>query len=466
MAGPQRLGHTRQRALQQQANAAGAHIVGVQETRARRRINYHTETHLVYGAAANDKGQFGVQIWPDKTLPIGTVGEEKVYFADDQIKVVDSGPRYLILRIENKLLKLVLICAHGPHSQAAPADIHGFWQELRAAIPTRLRAWPVAGCFDAHAALGGVQTTAVGDYHAVEETFAGEQFHDFLQETAMWCPSTWEGAHEGDTGTWRHPGTGAWHRIDYVTLPQTWKTAQVCSYVEPDLDPTTVKEDHRATSVEIRQDNVQLAGQGAGHRRPAQPDLQQLRQALRGAERASFYEGYLEEEPWQMDVHSHYGRLTGAIQQAIQAQVRPSRRRKRKSYLADEVWELIDLKKEARKRLHALEKADKRARLRQILQAWRGAAPEQRPNLHYNIAQASVVLAMWCWCASTTCPLQRSLRARAFWLTMRTSSCLAIARRIWRRESPLAPSRRKSSRKRQRPFRQRPGSYMKRRPTC
>ena len=92
--------------------------MGVQETRARRRINYHTETHLVYGAAANDKGQFGVQIWPDKTLPIGTVGEEKVYFADErQNKVVDSGPRYLILRIENKLLKLVLICAHGPHSK-------------------------------------------------------------------------------------------------------------------------------------------------------------------------------------------------------------------------------------------------------------------------------------------------------------------------------------------------------------
>ena len=45
-------------------------------------------------------------------------------------------------------------------------------------------------CIDANARLGSVTSTAVGDVCAEQQKEAGARFHDFLQETDQWAPST------------------------------------------------------------------------------------------------------------------------------------------------------------------------------------------------------------------------------------------------------------------------------------
>ena len=113
-------GKARTETLQSLFRQEGYHIVGLQETRQRKECKIEQPDFLVFSAAANAKGQYGIQIWISRTLPLGY---EKAYLEKHHFKIVARSPRSLILRMAAPFIRALVVCAHAPTSQQGEEEI-------------------------------------------------------------------------------------------------------------------------------------------------------------------------------------------------------------------------------------------------------------------------------------------------------------------------------------------------------
>lgn len=73
-------------------------------------------------------------------------------------------------------------------------------------------------------------------------------FHQALVENGMWLPATFAATHEGDHSTWSiggRPGS----RLDYVAIPDSWRTGTCQSKVNEDFRSGISLHDHKATQL-------------------------------------------------------------------------------------------------------------------------------------------------------------------------------------------------------------------------
>ena len=239
-------GRARSEALQEIFDAAGYHIVGVQETRLRKEPRIDQEKYFVFSSTATARGTFGIQLWFSRTNSLSAEGH---FFKRDHFKILAKDPRHLIIKVAAPFFKAIVIAAHAPTSQAAAATLETWWKNLSAAVPARFSQWPRILLVDANARLGSFPSRAIGSQHEDEQDVGGDCFHDFLLHNHQWVPATFEGVQEGPGGTWRHPRTEQWIRGDYVCLPQQWQLTSCRAHVARDLDISLRVDDHSATSV-------------------------------------------------------------------------------------------------------------------------------------------------------------------------------------------------------------------------
>ena len=327
----------------------GYHIVGVQETRQKKECKIDQADFYTFSAAANPRGQFGIQIWIAKNL---TLGDAYGKFERHHFKIIARAPRWLILRVAAPFLRLLIVCGHAPTSQASDDDISTWWSMLAKSIPRKYTRWPQLLLVDANARLGSQVSDAVGGHQAEEQDHSGCELHQYLERFDLWIPSTFGMHQKGDGGTWCHPRTELWSRGDYVGLPKAWRLTKCEAYVDMKVDLSLKREDHRVAGAEFAwQGRKEKEGPRPKSRTPI--DVDRLRDHLQGETRLETLDdllNYIPEVGWDTDVHTHTALLQGGLQRWLQRHYIRGRKKPRRR-MSQETWELVCAKKACRDRL-------------------------------------------------------------------------------------------------------------------
>ena len=106
-------GRSRLELLQEQFFAHGCHIIGLQESRQRKECKVNQKRYYVFSAPATPQGQYGVQIWVARDLPLG---DSNARFEQKHFKVIARDPRRLILKVSAPFFRAILVCGHAPTS--------------------------------------------------------------------------------------------------------------------------------------------------------------------------------------------------------------------------------------------------------------------------------------------------------------------------------------------------------------
>ena len=124
--------------LQQQFSELNVNVVGIQESRSQSAFTRKSGDYIRL-AAASDNGHFGVELWLAHNIPFATTGNGKqLFIRDNQLVVLHSDPRRLIVRIQTDWLEILSAVLHAPQSGIAleskqqggiqPASSSNTWQ--------------------------------------------------------------------------------------------------------------------------------------------------------------------------------------------------------------------------------------------------------------------------------------------------------------------------------------------------
>ena len=249
-------GPTRQQIVFQQFHDARVCIFALQETRIKRSCA-NLAGYMIFRGDATQQGHHGTLIAISTTIPYGTYTDARkrkheLFFEPQDVSVIVTNARFVMLRLHSQWLHCILIAGHAPHSGYALEEIEHWWTNLGSHIPNSLQDWPVVLLADANAKIGADTCTCIGPHNAETGGEKALPFASFVRSNGLWLPSTFE-CHHGPSGTWQHH-TGAWTRNDYVGLPTAWTPTGCSSWISEDIDVSLHHEDHRAALVRLRMD--------------------------------------------------------------------------------------------------------------------------------------------------------------------------------------------------------------------
>ncbi len=113
--------------LQQQFSELNVNVVGIQESRSQSAFTRKSGDYIRL-ATASDNGHFGVELWLAHNIPFATAGNGKqLFIRDNQLVVLHSDPRRLIVRIQTDWLEIVFAVLHAPQSGIALESRQQWW---------------------------------------------------------------------------------------------------------------------------------------------------------------------------------------------------------------------------------------------------------------------------------------------------------------------------------------------------
>ena len=196
----------------------------------------------------------------------------------------------------------------------------------------------------------------------------------YLQNFALWVPSTFYEYQKGHGGTWKHPRTGAWMRGDYIGIPRDWQLTQCVAKIDLQVDLALKREDHRVAGVTFGWTGQPVRAGDGIHRRQIPIAVDILRDHLQGPERSETIADllrYVPDVPWTTDVHTHTDLLQSGLKRWLgRHYIRGSRRPKRR--LSDQTWDLICAKKDRRDELFRHQRLLHQRTLRACWNRWIG----------------------------------------------------------------------------------------------
>eukprot|EP00435_Cladocopium_sp_Y103_P055424 s705_g18.t1 len=364
---------TRQRLLMTQFDEAGCHLVGVQETRHRHLCDRSNSMYHMVGHPASADGQHGVQLWVSKTKPLFEHGP---CVRSSDLLIVDPGPAHLVVKLQMRHWRCLVVVAHAPHSGHDESKIAAFWHHLSARIRQFVRCWPIIFLGDTNGHLGEQVTQAVGSWHASHENRAGAAFHQWMLEHHLFAPATFEDYLTGPLHhTYVSPDGQREHRIDYVALSASLNYDQVVAWTAEDIDLSTQRTDHlpalcrfalrRTISSTTSSTRCRARQRGASAAFATAMQSSDTFHALRES---------VQMPPWTSDPHSTADTLAFQTQLAVDALVPHNHRVRRKTHLSEKAWELIDHKRHCFRQLRSLQRSWRHTKLKVMFQAWRTGA--------------------------------------------------------------------------------------------
>lgn len=233
--------------LDQQWSQQGIDIVGVQEARTPQGQDLSPHYNIYCSGVDISKGSahFGCEIWIRKDAVIATANDgTEIRMQSCKVIVHVADPRRLILRISQGALEFVIASLHAPclSSTNAISDIEDWWSET-ARLMRNLPLEHAIVCIDANAPLGQASFPLVGEHGSETENSQSRCFHDFLADTQLAVPCTFDFCHSGSTFTWKHP-SGAMCRRDYVLVALQLVSWASQSFVLEDFDRARSHVDH------------------------------------------------------------------------------------------------------------------------------------------------------------------------------------------------------------------------------
>ena len=390
--------------LREQAEWAGVHVLGLQETRAR--YESPGDSNFIRIIAVASEGQGGCELWLSRSKAFATVGGRPLLFERDHVHVGVATPELLIVRYEVSGLKLSFVVAHAPHSGHQAQHIDEWWKRLREQI----------GRFCLHT-QSIILIDANADVHE-EAPFTGDLLHinrekprvgdralmALLRQHSLWAPSSFSAHHDGQTSTWTANDATKTARSDFVLLPLEWWGFDVKSCILQELDSGVGGLDHVAVGVTVR-------GwfQSTTHEKAKWTwDRNKIPKATEETWNAFFADW--PSVPWHLDTTSHAALLERHLQQRLQAFFPHDARRKRSNtQLSDETWMLFTTRNRLKKILHAHHKAWQHLILQNAFDAIAHRAGCQNVNAR-SVCYTLKIAATWKRHKETQMDIKRSLR--------------------------------------------------------
>ena len=340
-------GVARQESILEQFHLSGINIVALQETRLRRLYKAQDPRYVLVKSAATQAGCYGIVLGLSKKHPHGWIEQphkssKPICFQEQNVSIIAAEPRLLIVRLKTAVLRCIVIAAHAPHTGHSDEDVQNWWDNLGRLIPSKYAEWPRLLLCDANARVGSVATPQIGDHQAEAENSKSEFFRTFLCQQGLWLPATFSQHQQGPGGTWKHPN-GNWLRGDYIGLPVQWAFDECIAFVDPELDVSTIKEDHRAVVVRFAGPSpVRL--HKIRHATTRMPDL-----AVKAIDPSIF--GSVIKPDFFTDVHTHASNLERQLMTLTEPATRGLRDAKqpRKASMSADTWQLVLEKKTWRK---------------------------------------------------------------------------------------------------------------------
>ena len=184
----------------------------------------------------------------------------------------------------------------------------------------------------------------------------------------LWAPSTFPLHHRGEHWTWKHPG-GKTARIDYILLPDKWKSFQISTKVVEEVDITTERTDHRMIMASI---HLGLKKPSNHRERPPRPDPFQVRQQAENDTKAGRMVEVQNQFQWEDSVNDSAKWLNDALLDWPDVRCF-QKMNKRKTHLQDETWSWISYKKKIWKRIKLQRSCQHLQILRGCFLLWKGA---------------------------------------------------------------------------------------------
>lgn len=233
--------------LDQQWYQHGIDIVGVQEARTPQGQDLSPHYNIYCSGVDISQGSahFGCEIWLRKDAVIATSNDgTEVRMQSCKVVVHVADPRRLILRISQGALDFVIASLHAPclSTTNAITEVEAWWSET-ARLMHKLPLDNAIVCIDANAPLGQASSPLVGEHGSEQENSQSRFFHDFLSDTQLAVPCTFDFCHSGSSFTWKHP-SGAMCRRDYVLVASPLLSWANQSYVIDDFDRARSHVDH------------------------------------------------------------------------------------------------------------------------------------------------------------------------------------------------------------------------------
>ena len=346
------------------------HRIGIfvlQETRLKRHLPRADPNYFFFQSLADEKGLGGIMIGISKAFgPFPHDTKETI--GEGNVKILEQDPETLVLRIQDPLLRCVLIGGHAPHSGRPREEVDKWWRKISNCVQARAQNWPIIFAIDANGRIGSNVSDSIGNLAQDMENYGGEKLHEFTALTQTWCPTTFSDCHTGTSDTWTHP-SGATARIDFVGIPLYWKDFMVSTKVARDLKAGDSFFDHCPIWLQVQ--GIRKFEQAVSPFKPIRlkPDYQNCHTIAVIREKL---QEHLQID-WSQDVHTHAHEMLSHIRLVTSHAAKQSvKTLRRKSHLSDETWDLIAQKKSWRRDFFGWRDYIRTNLLRRAFDAWSG----------------------------------------------------------------------------------------------
>jgi len=311
-------------------------FIGVLEARSKQGTR-HSRQMLVFASGAAN-GNWGCELHANISIPYATQSAKKWFLRDKHFNVLVSEPTCLLIQVTAPKLRCHLCVAHAPHSKVKGGNdqITKWWTTLL----RRLQDYDDTILFiDANAHVGSIPSIHVGTKHAEAQDQCGALFHDFLRDTHMQLPATFQfNGTNADSKTYKHA-----HRNDYIAIPvaSTYSTSVAYNWHQFDMLNRGI--DHTPTCLDVEYFVSKNHTNDASWR-----DLTIDRQLLTDYNAVMTFKHLLLQIPLPeadalVDQHAEYN--TRHIHDAMKTAFALQHGRKVKPHLSDNTWQLVQLRR-------------------------------------------------------------------------------------------------------------------------
>ena len=352
---------------------ARIHVAGVQECRSKPGM-FRCNSFVRFASGSTPEGNYGVELWIDEGRPVAWTSGSPIFLRSADVVVLQTDPTWLIARLHNSVMDLMLLVGHGPHRAHTEQVRSHWWTEVTARCCALDHGGTWLLMLDANARVGSVISAQIGPRDRDAEDLSGTGLHVLLRSLRAFLPSTFDEFSSGPSGTICQRRNSEFGRGGFLGIPESWKEHALHAYVEPSISAGHQVVDHLAV---VCHGQVHMAVDPTRQpRRRLRIDQKQL---FDPANRA-LVQGIvasIPDIPWSISVHEHCSILTSHLQSQLSLHFPPPQRGMRADYFGEDTVALhrtlCSLRNEYHRQCHAL----KLARLRCAFLQWR----EQRPDM-------------------------------------------------------------------------------------
>ena len=335
-------------------------ILGLQETRQEQAGIEHGNRFLRFSSAACH-GQGGCQIWLSKFRSPGTdVNRQPLCWKVDSFVIHHSDPRCLAISGKAGDTLFGIVSAHARVSNSEDECLRAFWRQLTAIVGKLPERSIKIVMVDANATFNAERW--VEEYYPPVENNA-YLLLQMAAQTSTALSDLWD-AHGQEVKTWCSP-TGYSKALDFIMVPRSMAQHMTTIGADHSLVDMFAGIDHRPLLVDMAF-SLQVHVAGSSRRRF---DVNAMNTTQGQAKLSRIFQN-APEVGWNVHASDHWEVLKAYLVQECSQDFPARLKSPRKTYISDELWDMIANLRQLRSELRYRHQHVRRFSLYQVFHAW------------------------------------------------------------------------------------------------